>query len=188
MIRRYLAERFHLLVYAPVALTLAFAAGSGRMTPAALAALAADAVFALVLLLHFRAWDDLADRRADAAAHPDRVLVQAKSVAPVVGLAIVAGAVALAIALLPDRSGIAALGLLALQGVFAVWYATRGARTAAGDALLLSKYPAILLIVAGDRAASAPAPIALAAVLTFAAACAYEAWHDPSAFSFGGHS
>jgi len=53
---------------------------------------------------------------------------------------------------------------------------------------VLSKYPLLLLIVAGPRLALWPWPIAVTAVVAYAAACAYEAWHDPAAFSFGGQS
>jgi hypothetical protein len=45
--------------------------------------------------------------------------------------------------------------------------------------LLLAKYPAVVLVLAGDRLASAPVAIGLSAAAIYLAASAYEAWHDP---------
>jgi len=87
-----------------------------------------------------------------------------------------------------DGSGMAISLLTALIGSLGAWYALRTGRTAAGDHLLLSKYPAMVVIVAGDRVLSAPIPIVAAAVALYLAVCAYEVWHDPaSPLSIGGH-
>ena len=183
MIARYFAERFTPVVYVPIAFALALGAGAGQSD---LRTLAIDTGFALIALAHFRLWDDLADRKADAVTHPERVLVQARSVMPFVLLCAALGAAALDIAYLRSRSGF--LILAALQLALALWYWLRGARSALGSCIVLSKYPLLLLVLAGDRIALSPWPIAVAAVSAYAAACAYEAWHDPAAFSLGGQS
>lgn len=181
----YFAERVRPMVFVPVALAIAIAAGGG-ITGAD--GVARDFAIALVALAHFRMWDDLADRRTDAIGHPDRVLVRAASIAPFAAVCAALGAAALALTFLRDPSGRSALALLLLQITFGAWYLVRSGRSAAGDLLLLSKYPAILLIVAGDRLAHSPGTVVTAAVFAYAAACAWEAWHDPAAFSIGGHS
>jgi hypothetical protein len=183
MIAAYFAERFRLIVFAPVALALAFAAGAGRSTPRALAL---DFGFALIALAHFRLWDDLADRKADALAHPDRVLVRARRTAPFVMVCLALGALALDLAYLRHPSGL--LMLIGLQLGLGIWYTLRERRSPLGTGIVLSKYPLLLLILAGDRAALWPWPIAIAAIAAYASACAYEIWHDPAAFSLGGQS
>ena len=55
----------------------------------------------------------------------------------------------------------------------------RDGRTVVGDQLLLSKYPAFVLILAGERLLSSPLAVLLCAAAVYAAASAYEAWHDP---------
>ena len=183
MIPRYFAERFKPVVYVPIAFALAFAAGAGQSD---LRTLALDTGFALVALAHFRLWDDLADRKADAVTHPERVLVRARHITGFVLLCAALGAATLDIAYVRRPSGF--MILLALQATLALWYGLRGARSALGSCIVLSKYPLLLLILAGDRIALRPWPIAAAAVTAYAAACAYEAWHDPAAFSLGGQS
>jgi small-conductance mechanosensitive channel len=198
----YLAERFPPRLYLPLPMIIATAASGGMFSTAFSSAvfstafstgfsvgrLGVDATFALLLLAQFRAWDDLADRHRDARAHPGRVLVRATSVAPVVAFCIALAALNLTLALRRDASGVAAVVLLALIAVLAIWYAVRTDRTAAGDHLLLSKYPAMVVVVAGARALHAPARILGAALALHLAACAYEVWHDPaSPLSVGGH-
>jgi hypothetical protein len=97
-----------------------------------------------------------------------------------------------AIAVRRDPSGVAVAILLALTGALGAWYARRSVRavhavptgptgrTAAGDHLLLSKYAAMVVIVAGARTARAPVQILGAALAIHLAACLYEAWHDPA--------
>jgi hypothetical protein len=70
--------------------------------------------------------------------------------------------------------------LLALHAVLAVLYLTRSRRTIGGDQLLLAKYPAFVLIVAGARVATAPLAVAAGALVVYAAVSLYEAWHDPA--------
>ena len=181
MIGRYFTDRFALKLFGPIALALAFAAGGGRLT---LRQLAIDFVFLFLALAHFRLWDDLADRASDAITHPNRVLVRASSLRPFIAVCVALGAAALAMAL--ARGVVAAASLAALQIGLAAWYALRGRRSLAGTCVVLTKYPVLVLAAASDRISLSPAPIAAAAIAAYVAACAYEAWHDPAAFSLGG--
>ena len=183
MIARYFVERFRPIVFVPVAVALAVAAGAGRSS---LRTLAVDVAFALVALAHFRLWDDLADRRADALSHPGRVLVRAGSVAPFVVVCAALGAIALDLAYLRHPSAL--MILIGLQLALALFYTLRQGPSPLGSCIVLSKYPLLLLVLAGDRAALWPWPIAAAAIATYGVACAYEAWHDPGAFSLGKQS
>jgi hypothetical protein len=79
-----------------------------------------------------------------------------------------------------DASGVSVAIFVALHAVFATWYALRSRRTLAGDQLLLTKYPAFVVIVSGTRILNDPFAIGLAAGALYAAVSAYEAWHDPS--------
>jgi hypothetical protein len=211
----YLAERFHLRLYLPLAMMIAVSASGGELSGWGLSAarLGTDATFALLLLAQFRAWDDLADRHRDAVTHPERILVRATATAtapapaiapatatasamatapaPIVTFCALLAAVNIGLALRRDASGVAAVVLLTLIATLGAWYALRDAdsRTLAGDHLLLSKYPAMVIIVAGGRVLQeAPARILGAALALHVAACVYEGWHDPaSPLSVGGH-
>jgi hypothetical protein len=67
-----------------------------------------------------------------------------------------------------------------MDAYLAAYYWWRPARrTAASDALLLLKYPLIVLVLAQVRVDHWA--IALAMLATYAAVVAYEIWHDPSA-------
>jgi|SRR5829696_8854737 len=185
MLAAYLAERFSARLFVPLALALSMAASAGDLS---IGALATDAGFALMLLAQFRSWDDLADRAHDAVSHPRRVIVQAASIAPVVAFS---GALAIAnicLAVERDGSGISVIVLTALIFTLGVWYSLRTGRTAAGDHLLLFKYPAMVVVLAGARVLSAPGSILGSALVLYVAVCAYEVWHDPaSPLSIGGH-
>jgi hypothetical protein len=116
------------------------------------------------------------------------VIVQAASIAPLVAFSGGLAIVNICVAVERDESGIAISVITALIACLGAWYALRTGRTAAGDHLLLSKYPAMVLIVAGGRVLSAPLPILGCAIALYAAVCAYEVWHDPaSPLSIGGH-
>ena len=178
MVIAYLRERFPLRVYgslaAAIALAVATRAGGWR-------AAATDAAFALALLLQFRTWDDLADRQRDARTQPQRLLVRAPDVTLVIAFCGALAVLNLCLAVWRDASGLAVAVLAALNGLFGSWYLSRPdtSRTAVGDHLVLAKYPAILVIVAGARALDAPLHAGVTATALYAAACAYEAWHDP---------
>ena len=177
MIAAYLRERFRPSVFVPLAVFVAFAASSGRVD---IIRLSADACVALLLLLEFRLWDDLADREADASHHPHRVLVKASSAMPWQMGCGALTATNLVICVVRGGASIALPVLLTLHAALAALYALRSGRTIAGDQLLLAKYPAFVVIVAGARAVEWPLPIAAAALALYAAASLYEAWHDPA--------
>jgi hypothetical protein len=184
MLGAYLAERFRPRTYIPLAVVIAGAASGGALSAARLGV---DAAFALLLLVQFRSWDDLADRRRDTLSHPERVLVRAPSIAPIVALSGALATVNICLAAQRDASGIALVVLVALIGALGAWYALRTVRTAAGDHLLLSKYPAMVIVVAGERVLVAPVHILCAALALHLAVCLYEMWHDPaSPLSIGG--
>jgi 4-hydroxybenzoate polyprenyltransferase len=174
MLAAYLRERLPVRLLLPASVGLALVA-VGVETPATLSAVV---VTAGLLVAQFRIWDDLADRNRDRIDHPERVLVNADSVTPVriacAGLA----AANFGWVFARDGFGASLALLIALNGGAAVWYARRGVRTTAADHLLLTKYAAIVAIVAGTRLAVDPARTLLAMVSAYLAACVYEAWHD----------
>jgi len=176
MLTAYVAERLPARLMLPLAGVLALAAAGGGWHSAR--TLAADAGLALLLVAQFRVWDDLADRERDARARPHRVLVCAASVTPAVHLCVGLSAIGLTWTAIRDGGASSLAILVALNVVLAVWYARRGPRTAAGDHVLLAKYPAIVLVTAGARAAANPAGVLLAAAAVYLGACVYEACHD----------
>lgn len=176
MIGAYLAERFPLTLFLPLAVVIAAAATGARADGATLAL---DTLVALLLLAEFRIWDDLADRPADALAHPGRVLVTARSSAPFVALCAALAVVNAAIAVTRDGFGLSVLALVLLHAVLGAWYIVRGQRSVAGDQLLLAKYPAFVLVLAGARLIHAPLIVLGSALAIYAAASFHEAWHDP---------
>jgi hypothetical protein len=176
MVGAYLAERFSLRVFVPMAVVIAGAASGGALSGARLLL---DAAFGLLLLAQFRSWDDLADRGRDAVSHPERVLVRAMSTAPLVAFSGALATLNICLAIQRDDSGVAVAVLVVLIGVLGAWYSFRTLRTAAGDHLLLSKYPAMVIVVAGARVLNAPMQILSAALALYLAVCLYEVWHDP---------
>jgi hypothetical protein len=176
MIAAYCLERLRPVVFVPLAAVVAIAAAGGRYD---LARLAVDAIAAALLLAEFRLWDDLADRPADAVAHPRRIIVTAPSTLPFVRLCVTLAVVNLGASIVRDGAGPSLAALILLHAALGAWYSRRTVRTVAGDQLLLAKYPLFVLIVAGARLFSAPMAIALSAAALYVAASVYEAWHDP---------
>lgn len=193
MIAAYLRERFALWLFLPLALFIGLATatgGQGWLT------LALDAGYALLLLVQFRVWDDLADRSRDAVTHPERVLVRAPAVTPVIAFCGSVAVLNICLAVWRDASGLAVSLLALLNLALGAWYLSRSHHVAAFEdparmLAFLTKYPAILLTVAGARLASSPMQIVSAALLLYVGVCAYEAWHDPKSplarLSTGGH-
>jgi len=176
MILAYLRERFRLTCFGPLAIILAVGA-LGR--PASVGEITLAAAGGLFLLAQFRIWDDFADRRNDAIAHPHRVLVRATKRAPLIGLGMALLTINVGIATQHDATFLSILLLGTLHVALGAYYLVRKGRTVVGDQLLLAKYPAFVCILAGARLLESPRPVAIAAVIVYAAASAYEAWHDP---------
>ncbi|MBA3639058.1 MAG: hypothetical protein M3541_16070 [Acidobacteriota bacterium] len=176
MIVAYLRERFPGTFFGPVALMLA-ACALGRS--ASVVELGIGTIGAAFLLAQFRIWDDLADRRKDAIAHPQRVLVTAKDPTPLVTLAMALLAINGVAAVNRDGTLLSVLLLALVHAALGGYYLLRNGRTVLGDQLLLAKYPAFIFILAGERLISSPLHVALTASAVYAAASAYEAWHDP---------
>ena len=176
----YLAERFRPAVFVPaIALHLLLALWAAGAEPTA-ARLVAAAGLATLLLLQFRLWDDLEDRDPDRVTHPDRVLAGA-SPAPF-RWALVALGLANLIVLAAAPSGAAAAGL---TGVDAAFFAAYRLRAGVPDpvwrfGVLLAKYPAFVGLIAAAIGAPRTLRLALAMAAVYAAACAYEAYHDRS--------
>ena len=195
MVGAYLRERVPVQRYGPLAAAIALAV-AGRND--GWRTVAVDAGFALLLLVQFRTWDDLADRPSDAVRHPDRVLVRAAQVTQVIAFCGALAVLNLCLAVWRDASGIAVAVLATINGVLGSWYlsrsagskdpadqcpaapgGTQGLRELAGSHLVLAKYPAILIVVAGARALDTPGRTALLALFFYVVVCVYEAWHDP---------
>lgn len=146
----------------------------------------ADVAAAFGLVIAFRVWDDVMDRGRDRASHPERVLVRASSTTPFI---VAAMAVAIFAGILVGAAhGLASLSFLAAYtAVLAASYATRGARSAIREWILLLKYGVFTLALIGLPAALTSRAL-LSAAAAFAAACIYEWLHDAESpvFSLGG--
>ena len=183
-LRAWRRERFQLRRFGPLALVLALAASAGAGRPR-MERLGRDALLALLLLLQFRLWDDLADLPRDRVDHPARVLCRAATHgrfrAAMVGSA---GASTLLLARPsghrqpPSPAGL--LGFAALNAGLFAWYAGPGRRhsgTALGAHVVLLKYPAFVALLRGsDRPAGAALAVACAGV--YLALCAHELLGD----------
>jgi hypothetical protein len=173
----YWSERFGPRVFVPAAALIALAAQTGTALDPLRWMIATP--IALSLVAQFRLWDDLADRERDRETHPERTLVRAESVAPFAMTC--AGLAAVNVLLLLAWNGLAgAASLAALDGAAVAWYLWRPKRrTASSDLALLAKYPAFVVLLAPSPAWPLPS-IWIAALATYAGACAFEAWHDSS--------
>ena len=187
MVAGFLRERFRPIFLVVAGFTAWTASAFRPVWPGALF----DVGFALLLLAQFRTWDDLADRARDTEIHPDRVLVRAADVTQVIAFC---GALAVAnicIAVARDSSGLAVAVVGALDLALGLYYLARTGRTAAGEYALLAKYPALVLVVSGQRTFDAPVSVLAGALVLYLAVCIHEAWHDPASplsMSFGGQS
>ena len=174
----YLVERFRPVVFIPaIALHLLLAWWAAGAEPTA-ARLAPAAGLAALLLLQFRLWDDLEDRRRDRATHPERVLVVA-SPAPFRRALVVIGLGNLAV-LAAAPSAVAPAGLVVLDVAFAAAYRLRAG---VSDhvwrfGVLLLKYPIFVGLIAAATGAPPTFRLALAMTVMYAAASGYEAYHN----------
>ena len=179
-IGRYVAERFPVALFGPVvalqaALALWVAAAALSPQNAVMAA-----ALSAVLVLQFRLWDDLEDRDVDRRRHPHRVLVQSDPRLFWSALVVLAGSTAAALAFAARPAAL--ISLVAAYAALLLGY--RAARKICGDrawrfAILPTKYPAFVIVIALALGASSVARALSAAVLAYAIASAYEFLHDP---------
>jgi hypothetical protein len=165
-------------VFLPAILLLAAAAwiSAGRL---AVPAFAHAIGLITIFVVTFRLWDDLEDCERDRLAHPGRVLPQGPPRVFVVTLA--ALVIGNFVVLVAEPAAVAGLALLDA----AAWWAYRGLRPRVSDAawrygVLPVKYPAFVLVTSVALGGPSWAAAVVAAVVTYAAACAYEAWHARS--------
>jgi hypothetical protein len=184
MLIAYFAERIPSRVFVPLAATLAVAARVDAH-PQSVAAFATDAIVLLLLVVQFRLWDDIADRRQDLVAHPQRVLVRAPSDLLFRAACVVLAAVNAATLALVYDNRTAFATFVALSGAMAAWYSCRGQRSTLGDHVLLLKYPAFVLIVAAGHQIVRPWLVVCSGAAVYLAACVYEAVHDPASPAAG---
>jgi 4-hydroxybenzoate polyprenyltransferase len=140
----------------------------------------ADGLTAFLLVAQFRLRDDLADGDRDRTAHPERVLVRAPSIAPFVAAVIALTAGNAAIAAARFGPGVAMGALIALGVLLEIRYRRLRRRSALADHIVLLKYPAFVVIVAGAAAAASVTGV-LGLAFVYAAALVYEAAHDARA-------
>jgi len=180
LVAGYLAERARPTVFVPLALLIAETAWVAAPGPARSAAgFAMCATQALLIVLALRVWDDLQDRRRDAARHLGRITVRARRVAPLVGLSVVlaaGGAASLLGATIP-RVRIAILVAIVLGLI--VWYRTRPMEPSRlGGFVLLVKYPVLAIALAPGLGALSPTRAAAATGTLYVIACTYEYLED----------
>jgi hypothetical protein len=170
---RYWIERFPLRLYVPAATLIAVAAHPAGQT---IGRWLVDLSIVTLLLAQFRLWDDLADRRHDRRAHPERVLARTERAAPFVALCFLLAFVNETMAW---RHATAAIALTALNATTAAWYTLRHEPRTLGDLVLLAKYPLfVLILAAGSSGVHSPVVFISMSVSLLVAVC-YEAWHDP---------
>lgn len=183
-VRSYCAQRYPTRLYLPLAL-LVFVVGSvglgAAMTPWSAAG---GVVIAYAIVLLFRVWDDLADRRVDRELHPERVMVQAATTAPFVALVVALALIVVALLALRDSRGVDLGVLIVLALALAAWYAIRdriGATPLASAHVILLKYPAIAFIASPPSSDARPATMPLLAALgaLYLGLCIHEMLDDP---------
>ena len=152
---QYLCNRFPVMQFVPLAVFIA-AAGLAPAPPGLLSEWAVAAALALILVLQFRLWDDIADRERDRISHPERILCQTRDIKPfliaALSLSVLSG---LLLAWYHGQNARSAAYLLLCATLFA-WYRLRPAPTAPGllnSMLILLKYPGIAWLVSTPGAA-----------------------------------
>jgi 4-hydroxybenzoate polyprenyltransferase len=178
LLAAYVRQRVRPRVLVPLALLLALA---GRLlspleqfhTGAFVLAMAQAFVFTLA----FRVWDDLEDRDADAAHHPERVMGRSGRVAPFVVLIVVLGISGVLSFLALSEPLQRSMAIAVAAGILSGWYAVRPSENwnpVAGGLIVLVKYPLIAYAIAPalPDAPSSRTLVVLGALYAFI--CAYE--------------
>lgn len=174
----WLRERCSPLVFIPLAL-IVHAAGSVGRADSDLSSWLVGVAASLLLILAFRAWDDLADVSLDIVRHPDRVLSKVADRRPLGIAAMLAGVAGAAMVCIADGPLRTVPVAGAACGLW-LWYRRRAAWQA-GPVLnahvILLKYPAIAIAVGSGGNAAARG---LSAASLYLALCLYELAHDRS--------
>jgi len=151
---KYFCTRFPLMQFGPLAIFIA-AAGLAPAPPGLLSEWTVAATLALILILQFRLWDDIADRELDRVLHPGRILCQVHDIKPFLVTALVLSALCgVLLAWYHDQSARNAAYLLLCAMLFA-WYRLRPALTDQGllnSMLVLFKYPVIAWLISSPDA------------------------------------
>lgn len=153
---QYLCTRFPVVQFVPLAVFIA-AAGLAPAPPGPLSEWVMAAALALILVLQFRLWDDIADRERDCESHPERVICQTRNIKPflvaALSLTVLSG---LLLAWYHGQNTRSAAYLLLCVTLFA-WYRLRPTPTASGllnSMLVLLKYPVIAWLISTPGAVS----------------------------------
>jgi len=181
LIYAYWRERYPVSVFLPFSILIAAAGAVAEGSlPNARDALT-GCVLAYTLVLIFRISDDLADLSSDRLRHPDRVLVQASSVTPIIVFALLIAAGDILLVLSQPHSGARIAVFFALSLFLGIWYHWR-ARFHAGPLLsahvVLIKYPVISLLTCAhwDKLSQHTALPAFGTI--YLGLCIYEQIHD----------
>ena len=181
LIYAYWRERYPVSVFLPFSILIAAAgAAAGGSLPTVRDALI-GCVLAYTLVLVFRIADDFADLSSDRLRHPNRVLVQAASVTPIVVLALVIAAGNILLLLRLSHAGVRIAVFFAISLLLGLWYHWR-ARLGAGPLVsahvVLIKYPVISLLTCAhwDKLSQHTALPAFGAI--YLGVCIYEHVHD----------
>ena len=172
----YLLERARPGIFLPAAVLIAIGGQVGEPFDPGRSVMAI--ALTLSLIAQFRLWDDLVDIDRDRLRHPQRVLSRSAHLDRfVLGCLFLALSNMWLAAWIGGVDGVVILILL--DASMATWYALRPRhRTAAGDLIVLAKYPAFLFVIAGPAALSAVHLVIAGAI--YIAACSVEIWHDAS--------
>lgn len=181
LIYAYWRERYPVSVFLPFAILIAAAGTAAGGSLPTLRDAMIGCVLAYTLVLVFRIGDDLADLRSDRLRHPDRVLVQASSVTPIMVLALVVAAGDILIMLYQPHTGVRIAVFSAISLFLALWYHLRAhlrVGPLAGAHVVLIKYPVISLLTCAslDHLTLHTAFPAFGAI--YLGICIYEQVHD----------
>jgi hypothetical protein len=177
LIVTYVAQRARLQALLPLSLAIAAVAWTGvGLSSFLLPEFVATVAQALVLVFAFRIWDDIEDRKYDAAQHPDRVLASSDRIAPFIVFAVTLAAAGMIPAVLIARLAeqLAVINVTII--VLIAWYHRRAndGPSLANAHVVLLKYPLIAFALAPIRPRM-PAVVALYLALT-----AFEVFDDPA--------
>jgi hypothetical protein len=178
ILRAYLVERVPVAIFGPAIalLTLAAVWTAGAVHSAQ--TWIVGATLTALLLVQFRLWDDVEDRERDRVDHPHRLVVRSGAAPFRVWIGLLAAISMLASFAAGGVSTIA--GVLALDATAFAAYRVARARVAPGVwvyGILLAKYPAFVMVAASALGELRADRAAFAALVTYLAACLYEAVH-----------